>query len=213
MTSPTTRHALSRRQLRVGDLQFDVLIAGESPLVVLSHGFPESSRSWHAQIQALAEAGYIAVGPDLRGYGGSSKPPLIKDYALMKSVGDVAGIADALGSNRFAVVGHDTGRGGLAGQTALALPERVAAAFALSIPFTPGLPTPPDPGVHGHPSRDVLLHTLLPGDRAPGLAAPKRLERQDGDPLQRFPGRTRSRSCSDLAGRRRRTWGGWRPPT
>jgi pimeloyl-ACP methyl ester carboxylesterase len=85
------------------------LIAGESPLVVLSHGFPESSRSWHAQIQALAEAGYIAVGPDLRGYGGSSKPPLIKDYALMKSVGDVAGIADALGSNRFAVVGHDWG--------------------------------------------------------------------------------------------------------
>ena len=49
------------------------------------------------------------MGPDLRGYGGSSKPPLIKDYALMKSVGDVAGIADALGSNRFAVVGHDWG--------------------------------------------------------------------------------------------------------
>ena len=77
--------------------------------MVLSHGFPESSRSWHAQIQALAEAGYIAVGPDLRGYGGSSKPPHIKDYAPMKSVGDVAGIADALGSNRFAVVGHDWG--------------------------------------------------------------------------------------------------------
>ena len=49
------------------------------------------------------------MGPDLRGYGGSSKPPHIKDYALMKSVGDVAGIADALGSNRFAVVGHDWG--------------------------------------------------------------------------------------------------------
>jgi monoamine oxidase len=68
MTSSTTRHALSRRQLRVGDLQFDVLIAGEGPLVVLLHGFPESSRSWHAQIQALAEAGYTAVAPDLRGW-------------------------------------------------------------------------------------------------------------------------------------------------
>jgi pimeloyl-ACP methyl ester carboxylesterase len=144
MTSPTTRHALSRRQLRVADLQFDVLIAGEGPLVVLLHGFPESSRSWRAQIQALAEAGYTAVAPDLRGYGGSSKPLHVKDYALMKSVGDVAGIADALGSDRFAVVGHDWG-GGLAWQTALALPERVAAVFVLSIPFTPRSPTPPDP--------------------------------------------------------------------
>jgi pimeloyl-ACP methyl ester carboxylesterase len=88
--------------------------------VVLLHGFPESSWSWRAQIQALAEAGYTAVAPDLRGYGGSSKPLHVKDYALMKSVGDVAGIADALGSDRFAVVGHDWG-GGLAWQTALAL--------------------------------------------------------------------------------------------
>jgi pimeloyl-ACP methyl ester carboxylesterase len=85
----------------------------------------------------------------------------------MKSVDDVAGIADALGSNRFAVVGHDWGVG-LAWQTALsrlAPRERVAAVFVLSISFTPGSPTPPDPGVHGHPSRDVLLHTLEIGRR------------------------------------------------
>ena len=77
--------------------------------MVLSHGFPESSRSWRAQVQALAEAGYTAGAPDLRGYGDSSKPPRVEDYALMKSVGDVAGIADALGASRFAVVGHDWG--------------------------------------------------------------------------------------------------------
>jgi pimeloyl-ACP methyl ester carboxylesterase len=144
MTSTTTRQALSRRQLQVGDLQFDALIAGEGPLVMLLHGFPESGRSWRAQIQALADAGYTAVAPDLRGYGGSSKPPRVEDYALMRSVGDIAGVADALGAERFAVVGHDWG-GGLAWQASLALPERVAAVFALSVPFTPRSPTQPDP--------------------------------------------------------------------
>jgi pimeloyl-ACP methyl ester carboxylesterase len=144
MTLSTLSHAPSRRQLQVRDLQFDVLIAGEGPLVLLLHGFPESGRSWHGQLRALAEAGYTAVAPDLRGYGGSSKPPRVEDYALMKGVGDVAGIADALGVTSFAVVGHDWG-GGLAWQTALALPERVAAVFVLSIPFMPRSPTPPDP--------------------------------------------------------------------
>jgi pimeloyl-ACP methyl ester carboxylesterase len=142
--STTTKHAPSRRQFSVGDLQFDALIAGEGPLVILLHGFPESSRSWRAQIRALADAGYTAVAPDLRGYGGSSKPPLIEDYALMQSVGDVAGIADVLGAERFAVIGHDWG-GGLAWQVSLALPERVAAVFVLSVPFTPRSPTKPDP--------------------------------------------------------------------
>jgi pimeloyl-ACP methyl ester carboxylesterase len=144
VTSPTDSHALSRRQPRVGDLQFDALIAGAGPLVVLLHGFPESRRSWRLQVQALAHAGYTAVAPDLRGYGASSKPSRVEDYAVMESVGDVAGIADALGATRFAVVGHDWG-GGLAWQTALAQPERVAAVFVLSIPFTPRSPTPPDP--------------------------------------------------------------------
>jgi pimeloyl-ACP methyl ester carboxylesterase len=144
MTSTITHHTLSRRQFSVGDLQFDALIGGEGPLVMLLHGFPESGRSWHAQVQALAEAGYRAVAPDLRGYGGSSKPPRVEDYALMRSVGDVVGIADALGADRFTVVGHDWG-GGLAWHAALAVPERVAAVFVLGIPFTPRSPTPPDP--------------------------------------------------------------------
>jgi pimeloyl-ACP methyl ester carboxylesterase len=144
MTSAIGGHVPLRRRLRVGELQFDVLIAGEGPLVMLLHGFPESSRSWHAQVQALAEAGYTAVAPDLRGYGASSKPPRVEDYALMRSVSDVVGIADALGVNRFAVVGHDWG-GGLAWQAALALQARVAAVFVLSIPFIPRSSAPPDP--------------------------------------------------------------------
>jgi pimeloyl-ACP methyl ester carboxylesterase len=126
---PATRHVLSRRRLQVDDLNFEFLIAGEGPLVVLLHGFPETGQSWCAQVQALAAAGYTAVAPDLRGYGGSSKPPRVEDYALMKSVGDVAGIADALGAERFAVVGHDWG-GGIAWQAALALPAVNAALLA-----------------------------------------------------------------------------------
>ena len=69
--------------------------AGEP--VVLLHGFPELSHSWRHQLPALAEAGYHAVAPDLRGFGGSDRPPAVEDYAARALVGDVAGLIRALG--------------------------------------------------------------------------------------------------------------------
>ena len=60
---------MDRRLIATDGLTQSVLEAGEGPLVLLIHGFPELAISWRAQIEALAEAGYRAVAPDMRGYG------------------------------------------------------------------------------------------------------------------------------------------------
>jgi pimeloyl-ACP methyl ester carboxylesterase len=82
---------------------------GEGPLVVLCHGFPESWYSWRHQLKALAEAGYHAVAPDMRGYGRTDAPEAIADYSMLHLVGDMVGLVLALGATRAVVVGHDWG--------------------------------------------------------------------------------------------------------
>jgi pimeloyl-ACP methyl ester carboxylesterase len=76
--------------------------------VLLCHGFPESWCSCRHQLKALAEAGYRAVAPDMRGYGQTGQPQEIDRYTLFHLVGDMVGALDAL-SAREAVVGHDWG--------------------------------------------------------------------------------------------------------
>lgn len=61
------------RVLRVNGIAMRVVEAGAGPLVVLCHGFPELSHSWRHQLPALAETGYHAVAPDMRGYGGGGR--------------------------------------------------------------------------------------------------------------------------------------------
>lgn len=66
--------ALTHRNIETNGIRLRVAIQGGGPLVLLCHGFPETSHSWRHQMQALAAAGYRAVAPDLRGYGESSRP-------------------------------------------------------------------------------------------------------------------------------------------
>ena len=73
-----------------------VAVAGEGPLVVLVHGFPESWYSWRHQIKALSEAGYRVAALDVRGYGGSDRPHPVEAYDMESLTGDVAGVAKAL---------------------------------------------------------------------------------------------------------------------
>ena len=60
---------IKRRRVATNGIELSVLEAGEGPLVLLVHGFPESAYSWRHQLPALAAAGYHAVAPDMRGYG------------------------------------------------------------------------------------------------------------------------------------------------
>ena len=62
------------RHIQTDRLNQQVLEAGSGPLVLLIHGFPELGISWRAQVEAVAAAGYHAVAPDMRGYGGTDRP-------------------------------------------------------------------------------------------------------------------------------------------
>jgi pimeloyl-ACP methyl ester carboxylesterase len=118
-------------------LRFHVVNEGEGRPVVLLHGFPDTSRLWRAQVDALVAAGYRAIAPDLRGRGASERPPETEAYRLMTIVGDVTGIMDALGVEQAHVVGHDFGAGA-AWLLASFLPERVDHLVAISLGFPGG---------------------------------------------------------------------------
>jgi pimeloyl-ACP methyl ester carboxylesterase len=119
----------------VGEVRLAVAEAGDpaGEPVILLHGFPEGSHSWRHQLPALAEAGFHAVAPDLRGYGGSDRPSAVDDYSARKLVGDVAGLIRALGHESAHVVGHDWG-GGLAWGLAGTSPGSVRSLTILNAP-------------------------------------------------------------------------------
>lgn len=127
---------IRRIESDAGHLQ--VTEAGDGPLVIMLHGFPELAYSWRHQIRPVAEAGWKVIAPDQRGYGASSVPASIDDYTIHQLVGDVMAIADDLGEERFVLVGHDWGSM-VATQCALSRPDRVAGLMSLSVPILPPL--------------------------------------------------------------------------
>lgn len=139
MPDPTVR----LRTLQAGDVILRLAEAGDhGPLVVLAHGFPELAYSWRHQLPALAAAGWRAVAPDQRGYGGSSRPAAVEAYDVHHLVGDLVAVLDDLGEDRAVFVGHDWGSL-VVSHVALLHPERVAGLVNLSVPHLPRGPVPP----------------------------------------------------------------------
>lgn len=130
------------RPVRTDRLTQQILEAGSGPLVLLVHGFPELSISWRAQVDALAAAGFRAVAPDMRGYGGAEKPADRDSYSILHLVGDMVDLVRALGEARCVVVGHDWGAA-VAWHCALMRPDLFTAVAALSVPFQPRRPKGP----------------------------------------------------------------------
>lgn len=122
-------------QIPVGAMVFEARAAGpdDGPLVLLLHGFPETSYAFRHQLRALAAAGYRAVAPDQRGYSPGARPDGVAPYAMTNLTDDVAAIADALGAERFDLVGHDWG-GAVAWVVATRFPGRVRTLTVLSTP-------------------------------------------------------------------------------
>jgi pimeloyl-ACP methyl ester carboxylesterase len=133
---------MTHDRVAVNGIELHIAEQGQGPPVVLCHGFPELSYSWRHQIPALAEAGYRAVAPDMRGYGESSIPAEIEAYDAPTLCADLVGLLDELRAERAIFVGHDWGAS-VVWQLALAHPSRVAALVALSVPYVPRPPAPP----------------------------------------------------------------------
>jgi pimeloyl-ACP methyl ester carboxylesterase len=133
---------VSQRRVATNGIELSIAEQGDGPLVLMLHGFPESWYSWRHQFAPLAEAGYHAVAPDMRGYGRSDKPADISAYNQVEVTRDVIGLIDALGYDTAVVIGHDWGAP-TAWSAALNYPDRVPAVGALSVPFTPRADRPP----------------------------------------------------------------------
>jgi len=127
--------SIETQDVPLGDHTFTVDAAGPTggEPVLLLHGFPETRHMWRAQLEALGAAGYRAVAPDQRGYAKGARPPRTEDYATDLLVADAVGIMDALGHDRFHLVGHDWG-GQIAWLIAAGQPERLLSLSVLSRP-------------------------------------------------------------------------------
>jgi pimeloyl-ACP methyl ester carboxylesterase len=146
-------------------VQLHVVEKGEGKPVLLLHGFPELAYSWRHQIDALADAGYRVVAPDMRGFGRSEAPPQVEAYDIVELCDDVTRLLDDIGAERAAIVGHDWGAN-VAWHFALLRPERVACVAGISLPLVPRAPAPPLAIMNEHLGGDFYIVWF----QAPGVA-------------------------------------------
>lgn len=132
-----------RRRVATNGVELDVIDAGpaDGPLVVLAHGFPESSHSWRHQVEPLAAAGYRVLVPDQRGYARSSAPTTVDSYRSDHLGADLVGLVDDVGASDAVFVGHDWGSL-VVWDLARLQPDRVRGVINVSVPYTPW-PMPP----------------------------------------------------------------------
>jgi pimeloyl-ACP methyl ester carboxylesterase len=127
---------LVHRLVETNGMRMHIAEQGTGPMVLLCHGFPESWYSWRHQLQALADGGFRAVAPDMRGYGQTDRPDSIESYTLLHLVGDMVGLLDALAADTAVIAGHDWGAP-VAWHAALLRPDRFRAIIGLSVPYRP----------------------------------------------------------------------------
>ena len=111
-TTSAIDHAISTDYISANGLRFEVDMCGDQSskkLAICLHGFPEHSVSWRNQLPMLAELGYKAWAPNMRGYGNSSIPPDTKDYAIENLLADIAGLIDAAECDETILLAHDWG--------------------------------------------------------------------------------------------------------
>ena len=150
----------------VNGLRVHMLEAGDpaAPCVLLLHGFPEIAYSWRKLLPRLAEAGFHAVAPDLRGYGRTATRPTafhedLAPYRMTNRLLDVLSLLSALGRRQVALVGHDYGSW-VAGFCGLARPDVFTSLTLMSAPFA-GAPLLADMPGSLRPPGDDPIHPAL----------------------------------------------------
>ncbi|MFD3746284.1 alpha/beta fold hydrolase [Nocardia sp. NPDC058633] len=115
---------------------------GQGYPVVFCHGFPHTGFIWHRQMAAVADAGFRAIAPDLRGYGRTEAPADVAAYTNEAVIGDLLALLDDIGAEKAVFVGLDFGAQ-LVWELSLRAPERVEALAVLNNPYAPRPPRPP----------------------------------------------------------------------
>ena len=140
MTNETLRRVyLAHHYADIGDVRLHYVEAGEGPLVLLLHGFPQFWYQWRYQMPALVEAGFRVVAPDMRGYNLSDKPPGVQAYRVELLARDVERLILACGEQKADVVGHDWGAI-VAWIVAMRHPGRVGRLAILNVPHPARFP-------------------------------------------------------------------------
>lgn len=126
---------IERFDVSVGELTFQARRAGPAGgrPVILLHGVPQTSACWIAQLEALGAAGYLAIAFTQRGYSPGARIDDVAAFTMDNLTGDVLGVADVLGIERFDVVGHDFGAG-VAWSLAAFHTDRVKTVAIASVP-------------------------------------------------------------------------------
>ena len=107
---PDPDSGISVDRVEANGLRFEVAQAGEGDhLALCLHGFPELHFSWRSQMPLLAEMGYRVWAPNLRGYGATTRPEGVRNYALDHLTRDVAALIDASGAKKVTLIAHDWG--------------------------------------------------------------------------------------------------------
>ncbi|KAJ9550046.1 hypothetical protein OSB04_022589 [Centaurea solstitialis] len=131
------------KTVEANGLNIHIAEKGEGPLVLFVHGFPELWYTWRHQILYLADHGYRAVAPDLRGYGDTTGAPVNDHtkFTIHHLVADLIGLLDAITEQdeKVFVVGHDWGAV-IAWHLCMFRPDRIKALVNLSVPFMPWNP-------------------------------------------------------------------------
>jgi len=125
------------REIKANKMVFRCAAAGQNNLagepLMLLHGFPETSGMWANLMAQLADEGYRCFAPDQRGYSPGARPDSVEAYTYDELASDVVSLADAVGFQRFHLVGHDWGS--IVGWAILqTYPDRIQSWTAMSVP-------------------------------------------------------------------------------
>ena len=108
--TPDPTSGISIDWIEANGLTFEVATAGKGKRLALClHGFPELHYSWRHQIPMLAEMGYRVWAPNMRGYGGTTRPEGIGNYRVATLAEDVGALIDASGADEVTLIAHDWG--------------------------------------------------------------------------------------------------------
>lgn len=130
---------MQTKKIKAGDYEFDCRILGnpENEMIMLLHGFPETSYMWIGLMEKLASIGFYCIAPNLRGYSEHACPKGVKHYQVQKLAADVLTISEVFHKSKFHLIGHDWGAG-IGWNLAYEYPERIISWTAISLPHPRG---------------------------------------------------------------------------